>query len=533
MTKLKNPGGLLLFSLFIGWLAQLLFVNQRPGISVLIFVVVFGSGFWVISQLEGQKIKLENLWLLIPLIFCATMVMIRANLFVSFLNLLIVGFCITLLAVFMTTGKSYNLGVLGFATLPIRAVGSMALRPAPILRDNVDFEAMHVASRETVYPVLRGTLLAFPVLIVFAGLLISADAVFAKTVSSLFDIDIDWGIRAFLWRGFIILFVGWTAAGYSAYALRSSVKVARPIPERILGRISKSLPLGIIESTTILGLVNMLFGVFVAIQFAYLFGGQQFIQLDGISYAEYARRGFFEMVVVAVLTLLLVQLLNWFTLKKYGGDKRRFNILASFSIGFVLVMLVSAFQRLALYEWTYGFTQLRIFVHTFMVWMSLVLCWYILTLWFRPNRFAAGALICIFGFVVSLNIINPDALIVQKNLQRYQTIGHLDLDYLTNLSADAVPSLIELDGIIANDEAISNGKTCNGHDWVSRSSSSSRVSSGYDERETCIESAHPEVLRDELNARYKSYSQSDEWTSWPSFHVAHLRAAQTLGSWAE
>ncbi|MEM9774578.1 MAG: DUF4153 domain-containing protein, partial [Chloroflexota bacterium] len=299
VTKLKNPGGLLLFSLFIGWLAQMLFVNNRPGISVIIFVAIFGAGFWVISQLEGQPIKKENMWLLAPLIFCAVMVMIRANMLVSFLNLMVVGFCITLLGVFMTTGKSYSLGVIGFMTIPFRATGSMMLRPLPIVRDNVDLEAMHVASRETVYPVLRGTLIAFPFLIIFAGLLVSADAMFAQTLFSVFDIELDLRLRMMLWRGMIALGVAWVAAGYSAYALRSSVKVARPIPERILGKVSKGIPLGIIESATVLGLINLLFGGFVVIQFAYLFGGRRFIQLDGISYAEYARRGFFEMVVVA------------------------------------------------------------------------------------------------------------------------------------------------------------------------------------------------------------------------------------------
>lgn len=532
MTKLKNPGGLLLFSLFVGWLAQMLFADKRPGISVIIFVTIFGVGFWVISQLEGQKIKKENMWLLAPLIFCAVMVMVRANMLVSFLNLMVVGFCMTLLGVFMTTGKSYSLGVLGFMTIPFRATGSMMIRPLPIVRDSVDLEAIHVASRETVYPVLRGTLIACPLLLIFAGLLISADAMFAQALFSLFDIELNLGIRKLLWHTFIILGVAWVTAGYSAYALRSSVKVARPIPERILGKVSKGLPLGIIESATVLGLINLLFGGFVIIQFAYLFGGRQFIQLDGISYAEYARRGFFEMLIVALLTLLLVQLLNWFTVKKYSRDKRWFNVMASVNIGFVLVMLVSAFQRLALYEWTYGFTQMRIFVHTFMVWMALVLCWYVLTLWYRPTRFAAGALMCLFGFVVSLNLINPDVMIVEKNLQRYQTMGHLDLEYLTSLSADAVPALIELNTIIEKDRIISTGNNCNGHEWASRVSAGSSLDSGYlSGTEVCIESSTPNVLKDELRARQADYAINLSWQAWPAFHIAYSRAAQSLGNW--
>ena len=73
--------------------------------------------------------------------------------------------------------------------------------------------------------------------------------------------------------------------------------------------------------------------------------------------------------------------------------------------------------------------------------------------WKRPDRFAIGAVICLFSFVATLNLLNPDAMIVRKNLQRYKTIGHLDLEYLTTLSADAVPSLIKLAAEIENQRA--------------------------------------------------------------------------------
>lgn len=537
MQKLKNPGGLILFSIFIGWLVNLLFVGKRIGISLTIFITIFSVGFWMLSQLETRPLKKENLWLLIPLFFSSVMVMVRANSVLTFLNVSMSLFCFALLGIFVTTGKSVNLGLIGFTTLPFRAAGSMLIRPWPIVRDNikVDTQAIHLSSRGTIYPVLRGTAFAIPVLLVFLGLLVSADAVFAHTISKIFSLEINLGIARFLWQGTLILTFGWIAAGYSAYALRSpnpeteeADGIPTPILERILGKIRDNLPLGTIESLTILALIDLLFGSFVIIQFTYLFGGNRFINLDGISYAEYARRGFFELITVALLTLLLIQLMNWFTVKKHFRDKFLFNTFASLIIGFVIVMLVSAFQRLSLYEWTYGYTQLRIFVHTFMVWMAIALVWYVITLWKRPDRFAIGALLCLFGFVITLNLLNPDALIVRKNLERYQTIGHLDLGYLTQLSADAVPELISLAAEIENDTDISNGDDCNGHDWASRNSS--RAESRIDDpnRGNCIEARHPDLLTDNLLKRQSNYQTDPSWSAWQSFHFAHSRAMLQL-----
>ena len=524
MTQLKNPGGLILFSLFIGWLADMLFYGKRLGISVILFIAIFGTGFWVLGQLEGQKLKKGNLWLAAPLLFCATMVMVRANSALTLLNMLICGFCLVLLGIFMTTGKSYSLGLLGFTTLPFRALGNMAIRPWPLVNENLDFEAIQVTSRDTVYPVLRGAVLAVPVLAVFMGLLVSADAVFAQTMLRVFDIQISAEIFNFLWRGCIIFGISWVAIGYMAYALRSSVNVPRPFPERVLGKIRGTLPLGTIESFTILLLVNLLFGAFVSIQFAYLFGGRNFVSLDGISYSAYARRGFFELVVVACLTLLLIQLMNWFTVKKFNRDRFYFNLFSSLIIGFVLVMLVSAFQRLSLYEWTFGFTQLRIFSHTFIVWMGIALIWYVITLWLRPDRFAIGALLCLFGFVISLNLLNPDALIVRRNVQRYRTVGHLDLEYLIELSADAVPDLIKLTGEIENDLIIHSGNECTSRFWGDLETSlQSREEERGSSSNSCIESSHPGLLKENLQARYDQYQNDPSWSRWQSFHLTHTR----------
>ena len=68
--------------------------------------------------------------------------------------------------------------------------------------------------------------------------------------------------------------------------------------------------LGWIESIIILLGIDLLFAFFVGIQFKYFFGGQTNIHIDGFTFAEYARKGFSELVIVAVISLLIMQILN-------------------------------------------------------------------------------------------------------------------------------------------------------------------------------------------------------------------------------
>jgi len=86
-------------------------------------------------------------------------------------------------------------------------------------------------------------------------------------------------------------------------------------------------------------------------------------------------------------------------------------------------MLVSAFKRLLLYEMAYGFTEMRIYPHVFMIWLALLLGWFLVTLWLRPGRFAIGVVIACLGFVATLNVMDVDAFIVRRNVERYGQLG--------------------------------------------------------------------------------------------------------------
>jgi hypothetical protein len=109
----------------------------------------------------------------------------------------------------------------------------------------------------------------------------------------------------------------------------------------------------------------------------------------------------------------------------------------------ILGMLASAALRMWLYEQAYGFTLLRLLTHSFMAWLAVILLLFITALlWARPRLFSLGAPASALVYLLALNMLNPDALIVRENLARYQTTGDLDVPYLATLSADATPALV-------------------------------------------------------------------------------------------
>src|SRR5215213_4852869 len=104
----------------------------------------------------------------------------------------------------------------------------------------------------------------------------------------------------------------------------------------------------------------------------------------------------------------------------------------------------SALQRMYLYQQEFGLTELRLYTTIFMVWISVVLLWFVLTvLCARRDRFAFGAFLAGFAAIFAINVMYPEALIASTNIDRMEDGKRFDAYYLTTLSAGAVPVLGE------------------------------------------------------------------------------------------
>jgi hypothetical protein len=188
----------------------------------------------------------------------------------------------------------------------------------------------------------------------------------------------------------------------------------------------------------------LVFLAFLIVQARYLFGGEQTIHIvTGLTYSEYARRGFFELVTATALVVPVLLATDWILDRRDHRSQQSYRTIATLMLVLVFLMMISAGERMRLYVAAYGLTVDRFYATAFMVWIGFVLFWFGTTALFRDGRhFGFGMLTSGFALLAALNILNPDALIARTNLARVDLGRPRDISYLASLSADAVPSLV-------------------------------------------------------------------------------------------
>ncbi|MBW0273497.1 hypothetical protein ATM97_25810 [Nocardia sp. MH4] len=269
-------------------------------------------------------------------------------------------------------------------------------------------------------------------LVVFVPLLGGADATFAELLSGLVP-SID---AATAWQ-WILLFavIGMGALG-GLYLLAGPLAAAdaQPRPARLWTRSEWVLPVGAL---------TVLFGVFLGAQFVALFGGDDYVQRTaGLTYAEYARSGFWQLSVVSILTLaVILAVLHWAS-QETAADRRWLRVLLGAVSVLALVIVGSALARMWTYQQAYGFTVLRLLVEVCELWVGLV---YVLVLvaiarlrWSWVPRAAVGTAL---ATLLALAVLDPERFVAERNIARWEHGKRLDTEYLSTLSPDILPAL--------------------------------------------------------------------------------------------
>jgi len=417
------------------------------------------------------------------------MVAVRTNPLVTALNVCIGLILLGVLAYFYSAGRVERLGVFGYMVVLLLSFLNSISCAGPLVSVSVNKETVRKTASGRLLPFLRGILIAIPILIVFAFLLASADTIFLGVLTSIFQLTIFENLPELMWRLIIILSAAWVVAGVLVYAL---ARRAEPNADQVPGDFAPPLHIGFIEAFTVMLLVDILFATFAWIQFAYLFGTSEWAARGPWDYREYARHGFGELLFTSVLSLILILALHHITWRETRRQIVLFNILSSLMIGLVLVMVASAWQRMIYWEQVeaYMFTQTRIYVRIFIVWLALLFGWLSVTVWRLHKRFGIGAFVAVLGFLITLNVINPDDSVARYNLADYSRTGVIDGNYLNILSEDAVPATIE-----------------------------------------AFRNAPPEsrrVLGFYLQERLNQMERDKSWQDWPSFNLSRQEAYRLL-----
>jgi len=441
----KQPARLWIVVLVLGWLFDFLFWKHALGIQFFIFAALTLAAGFVLLKVDGLRPARTTLILVPFVLFFGAVTFFRAEGMTLFLGYALTLFLMAGVAVTYSGGRWFRYSVPDYLAKAAQLVGSVIS-----LGGIFWSESRHISNGESddsgkksrsIWPVVRGLFFAVPVLAFFAALLASADVIFASRLQDFIELFRLENLPEYIFRGIYIGLLSYALAGVFLHAARKSAD------EKLLGLEKPLLPpfFGFTEASIVLGSLVALFSLFVGIQFQYFFGGQSNIHIDGYTYAEYARRGFGELVSVAFFSLLLFLGLSGIVKRENETQHRVFSGLGVALTVLVGVMLFSAFQRLVLYESAYGFTRLRTYTHVFIIWLGLLLAVTVVLDVIRKQRwFAFAALVAALGFAMSLSILNVDAFIARSNIERAQQGEDLDIGYLAELSTDATPILVRL-----------------------------------------------------------------------------------------
>ena len=308
------------------------------------------------------------------------------------------------------------------------AVPIEALRSPLWIRRAVTLRTENRGARRRV---ALSVLASVALLAVFIPLLSGADATFAHLMASMIP-DLDAG-TSFRW---ILTFVvaGFGVVG-ACYLLASPPPIADEdmARRRLAHRVEWALPLGVLVA---------LFTVFITVQLVVLFGGDEYMRrTDGLTAADYARGGFWQLCVVTVLTLALVgAALRWAPNSTKADRVWQRALLGALS-GLSIVLVVSALSRMWTYQQAYGFTVLRLLVEMCEIWLGTVFVMVLLSLVrLRPAWLPRATVGAAAAALLALVMLDPEQFIADRNIDRAEQGMPLDVGYLSGFSADVVPA---------------------------------------------------------------------------------------------
>lgn len=281
--------------------------------------------------------------------------------------------------------------------------------------------------------VARTVALSLLGLVVFGALFASADALFASWVDAVVP-NLTFG--DLVARAFVACAVfGLSLAGSYAALNPARVESPRSRAEALPNRFEWLVPVLMVDAV---------FVVFLAAQATVFFGGHDYLErTTGVTYADYVHQGFGQLTVATALTLLVV----WAAARR-AGDAPLDRLWLRLSLGVLclltLVVVASALYRMHVYQEAYGFTTLRLVVDVFEGWLGLVVLTVMVAGGLGLGRWVPRiALVTGAVATLGLAVLNPDAWVAGRNIDRYEETGSLDLRYLQSLSADAAPVVAE------------------------------------------------------------------------------------------
>lgn len=404
---------------------EVLVYNPGPGVGQLLFWGL-GLGATVLLNRAAERKPLHSAWMFVPPLLFALSVTIYDSSVVRFWSTGL-GTLTLFWAVAWNLLEEREDGALAqlfpnFTFHPSR----IGMEGADVWRSAVNWNP---DSEKKTSSLLKGVVLTLPLMLVFGALLASADMVFAQMLEA-FELQV--GKVSFASPLRILLCLGLAGAWLKIWL--TSPKASAPQPRSYFGSTELSLALTAL---------NLMFVTFLVIQVRFLFGGAQLVESLGLNYADYARKGFFELSLCIALILPLVAVA--YRAAEHENDQR-LRLLGGTLVLQAGGLAISAFRRMSLYIDAYGLSTERFYAAAGILVALCVLAWAAYAC-LKPQTVSwvmSRQTVTVFFLLAGLSLVNVENLVVQYNVRRHTMEGkELDLSYFAQFSSDALPALRE------------------------------------------------------------------------------------------
>lgn len=350
------------------------------------------------------------------------------------LNLLAIILIIALILAQKQSASYFNIAINSWLLTPFYLLRLCWQTVNNLMTVGIENSLRLSGKQKTLHSVILGLIWALPFVLILGSLLVSSDIRFEKFTMDIFTFDF---FKLFDNVFEVVLYFPLISAFF--YANLQAASTPSEIPHK-----ESTITMEGVQLLTILSSINLLFVTYILVQLSYFFGGEQLIlESNNMTYASYARHGFWELITLSLLVLPLLLIAHWLQRQEQYSAQIWFKRLALFMVFCLMIIEASAIYRMVLYVTLYDLTELRFYSSIFMLYMMAGLVTFSLSvLKNKRGKFVLLMVIQALAFIVLLNIINPDARISQYNITHNQD-KTIDTHYLLRLSSDAYPVIYQ------------------------------------------------------------------------------------------
>ncbi len=413
-------------SLIFGVCYTFLFYKARLGLNALLFTVIMIVLLMIIIKHLSMKVKRGTLAYYMGAFLLGASCVLTSSWVLHFFNIIgiLLLLDISMLHQFYED-KSWDLlkHTSRMLLLPFSCVATIAM---PFKDSILFFQNTKILKNKNVRNILIGVGISLPLLGIIIGLLSSADLLFKSLFKNIYTFIFSSNLFAVVFMiiiGFIICYC--IICGATAKA--GMKEIQKPFT-----KADASIAI------TVLSLLSFVYAIFCAIQILYLFTEGFSVLPKGFTFSQYARRGFFELLVVTAINLFLMILST-----KYFEDCKLIRIILTFITACTYIMIGSAAYRMLLYIEAYNLTFLRLFVLLFLLIDAFILAGVIFYVYHKKFSLFHYCVIVTAVCYIAFSFARPDYYIANYHIQQKADLNRDDIYFLTKeLSLDGAPVVL-------------------------------------------------------------------------------------------